>query len=196
MSGVTGMNRATLQRATFAGGCFWCMEPEFAHVPGVHGVISGYTGGQTQHPTYEQVCAGATGHIEAIEVTFDPAAVSYAKLLEIFWRNIDPLDPFGQFADKGSQYRAGIFTHDEPQKALAEHSKTTAGTLFGRPVACFIRPAEKFWPAEDYHQQYYIKSRARYKQYAEHNGRKERLRTVWAGKTLTLASWRNTGGTP
>lgn len=185
---VEHMTESTLQLATFAGGCFWCMEPEFANIEGVSKVVSGYTGGHTNNPTYQQVCSGSTGHIEVIQVTYDPAIISYSKLLEIFWRNIDPLDPFGQFADKGSQYRAGIFTHDDQQKLLAEASKHNASTLFGRQVASFIRPAEVFYPAEDYHQEYFIKNRTRYKEYAENNGRKERLRSVWAGKQTPLAS--------
>jgi len=178
----------TTQFATFAGGCFWCMEPEFAGLKGVGKVLSGYIGGQTKNPTYEQVCTGETGHIEAIQVEYNPAEISYGELLEIFWRNIDPLDPYGQFADKGSQYRAGIFTHDDEQKQLAEASKQKASALFGRPVASFIKPATEFYPAEDYHQEYYIKSRERYKRYAENNGRKERLHAVWNGKPDSLAS--------
>ena len=165
--------------ATFAGGCFWCMEPEFHGLPGVSKVVSGYIGGQTKNPAYEQVCSGATGHIEAIQVTFDSEQISYSQLLEIFWRNIDPLDPYGQFADKGSQYRAGIFYHDENQKALAEASRQQVAKLFSQPVTSFVKPATEFYPAEDYHQEFFIKSRARYKQYSTHNGRKERLEEVW-----------------
>jgi methionine-S-sulfoxide reductase len=169
----------TTQLATFAGGCFWCMEPEFHGAPGVSKVVSGYMGGARKNPTYEQVCSGATGHIEVIQVTYDPQVVSYETLLDIFWRNIDPLDPYGQFADKGSQYLAGIFTHDEAQKTLAEASKEKVGQLLERPIASFIMPAMEFYPAEDYHQEYFIKSRARYKQYSENNGRKERLAHIW-----------------
>ena len=175
----------TTQFATFAGGCFWCMEPEFAGIKGVSKVVSGYIGGQTRNPTYEQVCTGATGHIEAIQITYDPEQVSYDELLTIFWRNIDPLDPHGQFADKGSQYRAGIFTHDDQQKKLAEASKQKAATLLGHPVASFITEATEFYPAEDYHQEYYIKSRARYKQYAQNNGRQQRLDAVWGDKIVS-----------
>jgi len=182
------MSDNTTQLATFAGGCFWCMEPEFAGIAGVSKVVSGYIGGHIKNPTYEQVCSGASGHIEAIQVTYDPAQVSYAALLEIFWQNIDPLDPYGQFADKGSQYRAGIFTHNDEQKTLAEASKKQVSGLFGREVASFVKPAPVFYPAEDYHQEFFIKNRTRYKQYAEHNGRKERLHALWDNKKIPLAS--------
>ena len=169
----------SLQYATFAGGCFWCIEPVFANLDGVSSVVSGYTGGHVVDPTYEQVCDGKTGHIEVIQVSFDPEEISYAVLLDTFWRNIDPLDARGQFADKGSQYLGGIFTHDEAQAALAEESKAQLTARFGRPIASFVRPAETFYPAEDYHQQYYLKNPARYQQYSAHNGRKERLADVW-----------------
>lgn len=172
--------------ATFAGGCFWCMEPEFHGLPGVSKVVSGYIGGATKNPTYEQVCSGKSGHIEAIQVMYDPAQISYTQLLDIFWRNIDPLDPYGQFADKGTQYRAGIFTHDENQKLLAEASKQQVAALFSKPVASFIQPASVFYPAEDYHQEFFIKSRARYKQYSTNNGRKESLDAIWRGKMPSI----------
>ncbi len=178
----------TLQHATFAGGCFWCMEPVFAGLDGVSQVVSGYIGGKNANPTYEQVCTGETGHIEAIDVTYDPSVVNYAKLLDIFWKNIDPLDPYGQFADKGSQYRAGIFTHDDAQATLAEASRQQVSAIFGRPVASFVHPAPVFYPAEDYHQEFFIKNRTRYKNYAENNGRKERLQAIWSGKPLATAS--------
>jgi peptide-methionine (S)-S-oxide reductase len=172
----------TMQKATFAGGCFWCMEPEFANEEGVSKVVSGYTGGTVPNPTYEQVSTGRTGHVEAIEVTYDPAKVSYAKLLDIFWRNIDPLDPYGQFCDKGSQYRAGIFTHDEEQRRLAEASKEKVKETLGRDIATVIAPAQIFYPAEDYHQEFYIKSRERYKRYRAGCGRDERLQEIWQQK--------------
>lgn len=173
---------ADTQTATFAGGCFWCMHGEFAGVPGVMKVVSGYTGGTTKNPTYEQVSTGQTGHLEAIEVTYDPQKVSYQKLLDIFWRNVDPLDEYGQFCDKGSQYRAGIFTHGEEQKKLAEASKQKIGTMFSKPVATLIRPAGEFYPAEDYHQDYYIKSKERYKRYRLGCGRDDRLEELWKNK--------------
>jgi peptide-methionine (S)-S-oxide reductase len=168
--------------ATFAGGCFWCMHGEFAAIPGVTKVVSGYTGGTTKNPTYEQVSAGGTGHVEAIEVTYDSAKVSYQGLLDIFWRNIDPLDEYGQFCDKGSQYRAGIFYHDDEQKKLAEASKEKVGKMFSKPVATIIKPAGEFYAAEDYHQDFYIKSKARYKMYRMGCGRDERLEELWQNK--------------
>ncbi len=173
----------TTKTATFAGGCFWCMHGEFAAILGVSKVVSGYTGGATKNPTYEQVSGGGTGHVEAIEVTFDPAKVSYQQLLDIFWRNIDPLDEYGQFCDKGSQYRAGIFTHDEEQRKLAEGSKEKVKTMFKKPVATVIKPATAFYPAEDYHQDFYIKSKLRYKTYRMGCGRDERLHELWKDKT-------------
>lgn len=170
---------AAERTATFAGGCFWCMHGEFATIPGVTKVVSGYTGGTTKNPTYEQVSAGNTGHVEAIEVTYDSTNVTYQQLLDIFWKNIDPLDEHGQFCDKGSQYRAGIFTHDEEQKKLAEESRKKVESMFSKPVATIIKPASVFYPAEDYHQDYYIKSKARYKMYRAGCGRDERINELW-----------------
>lgn len=166
---------AETEKATFAGGCFWCMQAEFANIEGVNRALSGYTGGQTENPTYEQVSRGNTGHVEAIEVTYDPAKVSYDKLLEIFWDNIDPLDEQGQFCDKGSQYLAGIFTHGEAQAKLAEASKAYAEHRYGQPVATTIRTASTFYPAEDYHQDYYLKNKTRYQLYKLGCGRQKRL---------------------
>ncbi len=163
------------KKATFAGGCFWCMDAEFSGVKGVSKVVSGYTGGTLVNPTYEQVSSGTTGHVEAIEVTYDPAQVSYQQLLDIFWDNVDPFDEYGQFCDKGSQYRAGIFYHDEEQKRLAEASKEKVTTKFKQSVATVIHPASVFYPAEDYHQDYYIKNKVRYKMYRYGCGRDERL---------------------
>ena len=172
----------TTKTATFAGGCFWCMHSEFAQIEGVSKVLSGYTGGVTEHPSYEQVSTGETGHVEAIEVTYDPAKVSYAKLLDIFWENIDPTDQYGQFCDKGSQYRAGIFTHDDEQAKLARESLEKVKGKFSQPVATFIRTASTFWPAEDYHQDYYIKNKTRYKMYRYGCGRDARLEQLWKDK--------------
>lgn len=166
--------------AIFAGGCFWCMQGEFAGIDGVHKVVSGYTGGNTMNPTYEQVSSGNTGHLEAIEVIYDPAKVSYQKLLGIFWENVDPLDPYGQFCDKGSQYRAGIFYHDDEQKKLAEDSKEKVISMFKQPVATIIAPSSEFFPAEDYHQDYYIKNKTRYKLYRTGCGRDSRLKELWS----------------
>jgi len=172
--------------ATFAGGCFWCMQGEFAALPGVNKVVSGYTGGTTQNPTYEQVSTGTTGHVEAIQVTYDPTKVTYQQLLDVFWHNVDPTDEYGQFCDKGSQYRAGIFYHDGEQQKLAEASKTKVGAMFKQPVATIIKPATAFFPAEDYHQDYYIKNRTRYKMYRMGCGRDTRLGQLWHDKAETL----------
>lgn len=172
----------TVKTATFAGGCFWCMHGEFAGIDGVSKVVSGYTGGHTKNPTYHDVSAGDTGHVEAIEVTYDSAKVSYEKLLDIFWENIDPLDEYGQFCDKGSQYRAGIFYHDDEQKKLAEESKEKVKIKFKQPVATVITPASEFYPAEDYHQDYYIKNKTRYKMYRTGCGRDARLKELWDKK--------------
>ena len=176
------MADTTTKTAIFAGGCFWCMEPEFANIPGVSKVVSGYTGGSVSNPTYEQVSSGGTGHVEAIEVTYNPAEVSYNALLEVFWKNIDPLDEYGQFCDKGSQYRAGIFYHDEEEKRIATASKEKVQSMFKQPVATVIKPASTFWPAEDYHQQFYIKNKIRYKTYRFGCGRDEQLENRWKDK--------------
>jgi len=170
--------------ATFAGGCFWCMEAEFSGIPGVAKVVSGYTGGTVANPTYEQVSSGETGHVESIEVTYDPEKVTYQKLLGIFWENVDPLDEYGQFCDKGSQYRAGIFYHDDEQKRLAEASLQKVKTMFDQPVATVIRPASVFYPAEDYHQAFFIKNRTHYKMYRSGCGRDVRLHEVWQNKKV------------
>lgn len=166
---------ADTERATFAGGCFWCMEPEFAGIAGIMKVTSGYTGGHVKNPTYEQVSRGDTGHVEAIEVVYDPSQVSYQKLLSVFWDNIDPLDENGQFCDKGSQYRAAIFFHSDEQKAQAEQSRQAIAKKLGKPIATLIQAAGVFYPAEDYHQEYYIKNKTRYKLYRMGCGRDERL---------------------
>ena len=167
--------------ATFAGGCFWCMEPPFDAEPGVLKTIVGYTGGSGESPTYEQVSAGGTGHAESIRIDFDPAIVSYERLLEIFWENIDPLDEHGQFCDRGSQYRSAIFYHDEEQKELAEASKgrlAENGSLAGGIVTEIV-PASTFYPAEEYHQDYYKKNPLRYKYYRYSCGRDIRLSQLW-----------------
>jgi peptide-methionine (S)-S-oxide reductase len=169
--------------ATFAGGCFWCMEPPFDEIDGVASTVSGYTGGIRQSPTYEQVSAGKTGHAEAVEIAYDPKKVGYAKLLEIFWRNIDPFAKDAQFCDHGSQYRSAIFYHDEEQRRLAEESKAAVEKRFGRKVETEIAAASKFWPAEDYHQDYYLKNPIRYKFYRAGCGRDQRLRELWGAPT-------------
>lgn len=148
-----------LKKATFAGGCFWCTESDFEKLPGVVKVISGYTGGHKENPTYEEVCSGETGHVEAVQVYYDPSKITYGELLDYFWRHIDPTDPVGQFVDHGSQYRSAIFYHDEEQKQLAEKSKEalTRSGKFDRPIVTEILPLTRFHEAEEYHQDYYRK---------------------------------------
>ena len=165
--------------ATFAGGCFWCMEPPFDALAGVISTTSGYTGGSVENPSYEQVSSGSTGHAEAVQVTYDPAEVTYQELLEVFWRNVDPLDRGGQFCDRGSHYRTGIFVHDAQQARLARQSKQEIGARFEQPVVTEIVDAGPFYPAEDYHQDYYEKNPIRYKFYRWNCGRDARLAEVW-----------------
>ncbi len=165
--------------ASFAGGCFWCMEEAFEKVPGVASVISGYTGGAGLDPTYQEVSAGATGHAEAIEVRYDPARVSYEKLLEIFWHNIDPLTPNAQFCDHGSQYRSAIFYRGEEEKRLAEASRQRHARRFKDPIVTEIAEAGVFYPAEAYHQDYYRNNPVRYEFYKYTCGRAQRLEELW-----------------
>ncbi len=167
--------------ATFAGGCFWCMEPPFDALEGVTSTTSGYTGGSKKNPTYEEVSAGGTGHAEAVRVVFDPAKISYRQLLEVFWRNIDPTTKDRQFCDVGSQYRTAIFYHDEGQRRQAEESKREIERTkpFREPVVTEIVPAGEFTPAEEYHQDYYRKNPIRYKFYRAGCGRDRRLEQLW-----------------
>jgi peptide-methionine (S)-S-oxide reductase len=167
------------ETAIFAGGCFWCMHAEFEGEAGVTKVVSGYTGGTVDNPTYQQVSSGQTGHVEAIEVEFDPGKISYEKLLDIFWSNIDPTDPNGQFCDKGSQYRAGIFYTTEAQKSAAAASIPVIEKKLEQKVATFLRPAAKFYAAEDYHQSYYRKNAIQYKLYAAGCGRSRKLEQLY-----------------
>lgn len=175
------------ETATFAGGCFWCLEPAFRQVEGVVEVMPGYTGGKTDRPTYEEVCSGRTGHAEAVRVTYDPARVSYERLLEVFWRQIDPTDPGGQFADRGSQYRTAVFYHTPEQKERAERSKAEleASGFFEKPIATEIVPAGDFFPAEEHHRQYYAKCPVRYGLYKRGSGREAYLEEKW-GKERTV----------
>ena len=170
-----------LEVATFAGGCFWCVEADFDKVPGVVKTISGYTGGAVENPTYKQVSAGGTGHLEAVEVHYDPTRVSYDYLLEAFWRMINPTDAGGQFVDRGDSYTTAIFYHDEEQKRAAEQSKAAlaASGRYQDPIVTPIRPAETFYPAEDYHQDYHTKSSLRYKYYRYRSGRDQYLEATW-----------------
>ncbi len=170
-----------LEKATFAGGCFWCMEPPFDKLDGVISTTSGYTGGNEKMPTYERVSSGKTGHFEAIEIVYDPEKVTYDKLLEVFWKNIDPTQANGQFADIGMQYRTAIFYHDENQKKLAMESKEKLDKSgrFEKSIVTEILPAEEFYPAEDYHQDYYLKNPIRYKYYRFGSGRDQFLNKTW-----------------
>lgn len=170
-----------LETATFAGGCFWCMEEAFDKVEGVISTTSGYTGGQRANPTYEEVSAGGTGHAEAVQVVYDPAKVSYARLLDVFWRNIDPTTPDRQFCDKGRQYRSAIFFHDETQKRLAEASKQMLEKTkpFPGPIVTEIVPAAEFYPAEEYHQNFHQRNPIRYRFYKFNCGRAQRLQELW-----------------
>jgi methionine-S-sulfoxide reductase len=167
--------------ATFAGGCFWCMEPPFDKLDGVLATTSGYTGGDKVDPTYQEVSAGGTGHAESVQITYDPAKVSYEQLLEVFWRNVDPLDAGGQFCDRGDQYRTAIFVHDDEQRRLAEASKQALADSgrFTQPIVTEIDTAGPFYPAEDYHQDYYEKNPIRYNFYRWNCGRDQRLAELW-----------------
>jgi peptide-methionine (S)-S-oxide reductase len=174
-------------KATFAGGCFWCMEPPFDKLDGVISTTSGYTGGQKLNPTYEEVSAGRTGHAESVQIVYDPKKVSYEKLLEVFWHNVDPTQKDGQFCDHGNQYRTAIFVQDEEQKRAAETSKSALDKSkpFKAALVTEITAATQFYPAEEYHQDYYIKNPIRYKFYRNGCGRDARLKELWgdlAGK--------------
>jgi len=180
-SALRGGEPAEGARATFAGGCFWCMEPPFDKVPGVISTTSGYAGGIVENPTYEQVSAGGTGHAEVVQVLYDPEKVSYEQLLEVFWRNIDPLDRGGQFCDRGLQYRSAIFYENEEQKQAALRSRERleqSGRLPG-PVMTGVVPLKAFYPAEEYHQDFYIKNVRKYFTYRAGCGRDERLKQLW-----------------
>ncbi|RNA69241.1 peptide-methionine (S)-S-oxide reductase MsrA [Alteribacter keqinensis] len=166
-----------LKKATFAGGCFWCMVSPFDEQPGIHKVVSGYTGGHTDNPTYEEVCTNTTGHLEAVQITYDPDVFLYEKLLDLYWSQIDPTDPGGQFHDRGESYQTAIFYHDVEQKKLAEDSKVKLDKSgkFNKPVCTDIRPASVFFEAEAYHQDYYRKNPLHYKMYRKGSGREDFL---------------------
>lgn len=173
--------KVSCKTATFAGGCFWCMQPPFRALEGVIDAVSGYAGGTKENPAYAEVSAGKTGHLEAVQVTYDPTRVSYEHLLETFWHQIDPTDSSGQFADKGPQYHTAIFYHDEDQKRLAEESKRRieASGTFPRPVATAIRPYTNFYPAEEYHQDYDRKNPQQYHRYKILSGRDPFISRMW-----------------
>jgi peptide methionine sulfoxide reductase msrA/msrB len=169
------------EKATFAGGCFWCMEPPFEKLEGVKAAVSGYSGGPEKNPTYEQVSNGKTGHTESVQTTFDPKKISYEKLVEVYWRSMDPTDAGGQFADRGKQYRPAIFYHSEAQKKIAEASKAALGKSkrFAKPIVVPIEKFDAFYPAEEYHQDYYKKDPERYSSYRRGSGREGFLEKTW-----------------
>jgi methionine-S-sulfoxide reductase len=179
--GKTAMNNKNYETATFAGGCFWCMQPPYDDLAGVISTTVGYTGGSKVNPTYEEVCSGTTGHAEAVEIIFDSTKISYAQLLQVFWRNIDPTNAAGQFYDLGSQYRTAIFYHDERQKELAQKSKQEVekSGRFDQPIVTEITKAGVFYPAEEYHQKFYKSNPLRYNGYKSASGRSEFLREKW-----------------
>jgi len=169
------------EKATFAGGCFWCMEPPFENLEGVVDVVPGYSGGNTENPTYEQVANGNTGHLEAVQITYDPAKINYRKLVDVFWTQIDPTDEGGQFVDRGSQYRTAIFYHDDEQKRIAEESKARIekSGRYNKPIRTEIRKYTAFYEAEDYHKDFYLKSPAHYERYKSGSGREQYLDKIW-----------------
>jgi len=181
MNQLNDSTKEGLDKAIFAGGCFWCMEPPFEKLKGVKEVISGYIGGFKENPTYKEVSAGTTGHCEAVQVIYDPQEISYEALLDVFWHNIDPTTPDRQFVDVGNQYRAEIFYHNEEQKRLAENSKKKwdASGIFGQPIVTEITSASTFYPAEEYHQDYYKKNPWQYKFYRFGSGRDQYLEKIW-----------------
>src|SRR5205823_2542072 len=180
-SGAPPSDGKALEKATFAGGCFWCMEEAFDKVDGVVSTTSGYTGGQKPNPSYEEVSAGGTGHAESVQILFDPTKITYEKLLNVFWHNIDPTTPDRQFCDKGRQYRSAIFYHNENQKRLAEESNKLLeqSKAFKEAIVTEIVPASEFYPAEEYHQDFYLKNPVRYKFYKYSCGRAQRLQELW-----------------
>lgn len=169
------------KKAIFAGGCFWCMVKPFDQMPGIKKVISGYTGGFTENPTYQEVGSGLTGHTEAVEITYDPAVIDYRQLVEIYWQQTDPTDAFGQFADRGDSYRPVIFYQTPEEKAIAEASKADLQNSgrFKQPIVTAIEPAKPFYPAESYHQNFYKTNAAHYKAYSEGSGRAGFIRQNW-----------------
>lgn len=178
------MSKRDYERATFAGGCFWCMVKPFDQYPGVIRVVSGYTGGTKPYPTYEEVCSGKYGHYEAVQITFDPKQISYEELLNIYWRQIDPTDPGGQFFDRGISYQTAIFYHDEEQRNKAERSKRDLEKRgrFDKPIVTKILPAQPFYPAEEEHQDYYKKNPLHYERYFHGSGRADFIKKYWGDR--------------
>lgn len=176
------MSNTQSKVATFAGGCFWCMVEPFDEMPGIQSVVTGYTGGDKPYPTYEEVISKQTGHVEAVQITYDPEVFPYSKLLDLFWRQIDPTDDGGQFFDRGDTYKTAIYYHDDEQQALAEESKTALAKSgrFSKPIVTEILPAKPFYPAEDYHQDYHKKNPSHYKRYKKGSGRKAFIEDNWS----------------
>ncbi|ALG88885.1 MULTISPECIES: peptide-methionine (S)-S-oxide reductase MsrA [Actibacterium] len=191
---------ATLEKAVLAGGCFWCVEADFEKVPGVKEVVSGFTGGTVANPSYKQVVRGGTGHFEAVEITYDPEAVSYDTLLSLFFRSVDPTDAYGQFCDKGDSYRTAIFVSDPAEKDIAQQARANAEAALGKPIVTPILPAGPFYPAESYHQDYYKKDdliltrfgpktkAEAYKRYRDACGRDQRVRQLWGSAAAFAGS--------
>lgn len=173
-----------MEKAIFAGGCFWCMVKPFDTFPGIHKVVSGYTGGHKENPTYEEVCSGTTGHVEAVEITYDPSIISYKSIVELFWQQIDPTDSGGQFCDRGDSYKTAIFYTTENQKTAAEESKQELANSgrFQKDIVTPILPATSFYPAEDYHQDFYKKNKEHYESYQISSGRADFIKENWGGK--------------
>lgn len=182
--GKKDQSSSNFETATFAGGCFWCMEPPYDDLPGIISTTVGYTGGHVVNPTYEEVSSGETGHAETVQIVFDSTKISYWDLLQVFWRNIDPTNPLGQFADYGSQYRTAIFYHDEKQRELAIKSKEelAASGKFEKPIVTEIIEAQVFYPAEDYHQEFYKKNPLRYNSYKVGSGRAGYIKEKWGSE--------------
>ena len=175
------MEQKEYKTAIFAGGCFWCMVKPFDTLPGIVSVVSGYTGGTTVNPTYEQVARGQTGHTEAVQITYDPEVISYSELVEIYWQQTDPTDAGGQFADRGDSYRPVIYYNNDEQKNIAEKSKQSLqdSGVFNREIVTKIEPATTFYPAEDYHQDFYKKNSLHYKRYSKGSGRVDFIKNNW-----------------
>jgi len=184
----TTLPAAVADTATFAGGCFWCMEPPYDNLDGVVSTTSGYAGGDVVDPSYEEVSSGTTGHAEVVQVVYDSTAVNYERLLRVYWHNVDPFDSGGQFCDRGSSYRPVIFAHDDEQRRLARESKQAVAAQFDRAIVVPIEPLDAFYAAEQYHQNYYQKNPGRYKTYRRGCGRDARLREIWGDAAMTDAS--------
>jgi peptide methionine sulfoxide reductase msrA/msrB len=189
----TMSNKENIKIATFAGGCFWCLEADFEKVDGVKKVVSGYTGGKTENPSYQEVCTGNTGHLETVQIYYDSTRISYGELLEIFWHHIDPTDPGGQFVDRGEQYNSAIFYHNEKQRKLAENSRDRIekSGILEKPIATRIEKLTTFYRAEEYHQNYHRKCPIRYRQYREASGRDQALRKIWEDEKSAALSHEN-----